>query len=150
MNKLLALVAAALMMATSCQSRHNESSQYQFIDSDGWAYGDTLTFSPELSTPIADGCLTLSLRHTNEYIYSNLWLEVTTTDSLATRVDTINVVLADELGRWQGRGIGTDFQNTDTLFSRIRLRRPVTIKVRHIMRVDRLTDIEQVGIAFKE
>lgn len=148
------LAAAAAMCAATvcagCSPAGNSFSSYEFLPQDGWRYGDIIEFRPEMADSTATGVLTLSLRHTNDYAYSNLWLEVSVRDSSQQFTDTINVVMADRLGRWLGRGIGTDFQSTDTIAQRIRMNRGTEIKVRHIMRVDNLTDVEQIGIAFTE
>lgn len=143
-----ALCAAAV--CAGCSPAGNSFSSYEFLPQDGWRYGDTIVFRPEMADSTATGVLTLSLRHTNDYAYSNLWLEVSVRDSLGQTTDTVNVVMADRLGRWLGRGIGTDFQPSDTIAPRIRLNRGSEIRVRHIMRVDNLTDVEQIGIAFTE
>lgn len=149
MNRILTILLMAGMLC-SCRPGRNDFSGYEFISPEGWAYGDTLEFMPELSDSVVSGMLTLSLRHTNDYLFSNIWLEVTTADSVGARTDTLNIILADEMGRWCGRGIGTDFQITDTIFPSVTVHRPVEIKVRHIMRLDILEDIEQVGVAFVE
>lgn len=145
---IIALATAAIF--SGCRPPRNDSSSFEFIDKDGWAYGDTIIYDLELADSVATGALTLSLRHTNDYLYCNLWLEVTVEDSIGARVDTLNVAMADAFGRWYGRGIGTDFQVTDTISPAISLRRPARVKVRHVMRVDRLADIEQIGVVFDE
>lgn len=95
------------------------------------------------------GTLILSLRHTAGYEYSNIWLELSypLTDS-TTAADTFNIVLADNFGHWLGRGIGPSVQITDTLSTDFTVRRGETVTLRHIMRMDTLRNIEQVGIVF--
>ena len=122
---------AALTGLSGCRMGANDSSQYYDIDPDGWRYGDTLKYVFEPRDTAMTGDLTLSLRHTNDYIYSNIFLEITVTDSIVTRRDTLDITLADDFGRWQ-------------------LRRPVSIGVRHIMRDEVLNDVEQVGVSFVE
>lgn len=128
----------------------NDSSQYHDIDPEGWRYGDTLKYNLEARDSAIIGDLTLSLRHTNDYIYSNIFLEVTVTDSLTSRRDTLDITLADDFGRWKGRGIGTDYQISQTVASDLTLHRPAEVAVRHIMRDEVLNDVEQVGVAFVE
>lgn len=150
LRPLLSLIFLALLtVMTGCRMDPNDFSEYHTLDDEGWAYADTLkyNFVPRDST--VSGALSLSLRHTNDYIYSNIYLEVTVADSLSVRRDTLEIRLADDFGRWYGRGIGTDFQVSDTLDRHITLRRPVEIEVRHIMRDEYLKDIEQVGISFE-
>ncbi|MDE6756063.1 MAG: gliding motility lipoprotein GldH [Muribaculaceae bacterium] len=147
---LLSLLIAALTGLSGCRMGPNDYSCYHDIDPDGWRYGDTLRYNLDPRDSLITGDIVLSLRHTNDYIYSNIFLEVIVADSLGSRCDTLAVTLADDFGRWYGRGIGTDYQVSDTVARRITLRRPVTIGVRHIMRDEVLTDIEQIGISFVE
>ena len=64
------------------------------------------------------------------------------------RRDTINVPLADDFGRWYGRGVGVSFATIDTLPGSYTLLRQRPVYVRHIMRCDTLGDIEQIGLVF--
>ena len=149
--KLSCAVAAIVAVAlSSCRMGDNDYSEYHTVDPQGWAYGDTLRYAFNPADTVVRGNLALSVSHTNDYFYSNLYLEVTLSDSLTTRRDTVALQLADDFGRWNGRGIGTDFQFTENLATDIALHRPVSIAVRHIMRDDCLTGIEQVGISFDE
>lgn len=60
----------------------------------------------------------------------------------------MNVRLADIYGRWFGHGLGTSYQITDTLPGRVELCRGTRVVLRHLMRVDTLSGIEQVGVSF--
>jgi len=147
---LLFSIIVALMGLSGCRMSPNDYSMYNSIGDDGWLYGDTLKYEFVPGDSIVTGDVTLSLRHTNDYIYSNIFLEVTVTDSLSARRDTLAITLADDFGRWQGRGIGTDFQVSDTVARNVTLHRPVKIGVRHIMRDNVLENVEQVGVSFVE
>lgn len=149
-SALLFSLIAALTGLSGCRMGPNDFSMYHDIDSTGWQYGDTLKYTFVPADSVVTGDMALSLRHTNDYIYSNIFLEVTITDSLTSRCDTLAVTLADDFGRWHGRGIGTDFQITDTIARGATFRRPVNIGVRHIMRDEVLPEVEQVGISFVE
>lgn len=150
LSALLLTIIVALIGLSGCKMGHNDYSAYRDIDIAGWEYGDTLIYDFLPADSIVTGDLTLSLRHTNDYIYSNIFLEVILSDSLNRQCDTLAITLADDFGRWQGRGIGTDFQITDTIAVGVTLRRPIKIGVRHVMRDDVLKEIEQVGISFVE
>ena len=145
------LIAMVIAMAmTSCKPRLNDSSKVINIDPDGWSYGEAVEADISPADSVADGRLAISLRHTNLYLYSNIWLEVTVNDSLGAVTDTLCLPMADPSGRWLGRGIGTDFQLCDTLPQLLRLHRPASARVRHIMRDDQLQGIEQIGISFTQ
>lgn len=91
----------------------------------------------------------LTVRHSNAYPYRNLWVEISHIDpDSVLRHDTLNMELADIYGRWHGSGLGASFQYSDTLSRHFRLVRDFGLKIRHIMRVDTLPDIEQIGVAF--
>ena len=68
-------------------------------------------------------------------------------DSLS-RPDTLNVILADMYGHWRGSGTGPSLQVVDTIATGIPLHLGQRIQVRHIMRLDTIEGIEQVGITF--
>lgn len=150
-----AIAVAGLALATmACGTppEVGEGADFKTVPARGWAYGEALEFEP---TPTPDSAgvharVAVAVRHTDAYIYGNLWLEVSTPlpgcDSVT--VDTVNITLADVYGKWQGRGVGVSYVAVDTLPG---LRfcepgRPAT--VRHIMRVDTLSDIEQVGLVY--
>ena len=86
------------------------------------------------------------VRHTAGYAYSNLWLEVSYPSADSLPPDTVNVRLSNSFGDWYGKGLGLSYQLTDTVGRRLKLSAPATLSVRHIMRVDRLEDIEQIGV----
>ena len=62
------------------------------------------------------------------------------------RVDTVDVRLADTFGRWYGTGIGVSYQRIDTIYPSISIPVGAPVTVRHIMRVDTVTGIEQIGL----
>lgn len=140
----------ALTVMTGCRMGPNDFSEYHTLGDSDWRYGEILNYDFTPRDSIVTGDISLSLRHSNDYIYSNIYLEVTVADSLQHRCDTLALTLADNFGRWQGRGIGTDFQVSDTVAKGITLRRPIKIAVRHIMRDEVLENIEQVGVSFVE
>ena len=143
----LTVVVAALLL-TACVVTPNEQGRFVSLPADGWAYGDTLTFDSLCTDSVATGRLAVSVRHTNAYLYSNLWLELTTPQDDSVRRDTINVPLADDFGKWYGRGVGVSFATIDTLAGSYTLLRQRPVYVRHIMRCDTLGDIEQIGLVF--
>lgn len=145
-----ALTTLALLVICGCKPKVNDFSQFVNIPSQGWPYGNEIEFKPEIADSAATGQLVLSLRHSNSYLYSNLWLEIVVSDSLAVTTDTIGLTLADQSGRWYGKGIATDFEVVDTISPDISLARNSVIKLRHIMRDDLLEGIEHVGLIFTE
>lgn len=149
---LFILLAFVLLSLAACGS-DEAYCDFAELPRSGWAYGDTIAFTPTaMPDTLSRGRLVVVVRHTNAYPYSNLWLEVahTAADGIHTRRDTINCQLADPYGRWRGKGFGTSYQATDTLPLPVVLRQGQPIAIRHIMRVDTLTEIEHLGIILLE
>lgn len=141
----VAVVSVALLWA--CSSRM-ETGQFRPVDAKGWLYGDTVRFDIESADSMLHGDVAVVVRHTAAYPYSNIWLEISHKQCDSVVTDTANIVLADDFGNWQGRGAGLSFQRVDTVLRDVTIECPATIGVRHIMRVDVLTDIEQLGVIF--
>ncbi len=133
----------------ACTSGHNTYSDFRNLPQEGWAYSDTFKFTPSTTDSIAQGNLSIALRHNNNYHYSNLWVEINYPINDSTiKSDTINILLADIYGKWYGKGIGTSFQIEKNILENIKINKGDFFSIRHIMRVDTLKDIEQIGIFF--
>lgn len=137
------------MCLGSCSPGHNTYSEFRNLPQEGWAYNDTIQFIPTITDSVAQGDLSIALRHNNNYHYSNLWLEInhTINDSTIKR-DTVNITLADVYGKWHGKGIGPSFQIEKLVSKNLKINKGDFFSVRHIMRVDTLQDIEQIGLFF--
>ena len=148
MRALLFLLIAATAMACSGPLRNGDTaySAFRHVDPDGWRYTDTLTFvvgAPADTTPV-HGDILLTVRHSDAYPYSNIWVEILTPGgAYQTQME-----LADVYGRWHGHGMGLTFECTDTVLKGLTLARGDTLRLHHAMRTDTLTAIEQLGLFF--
>lgn len=147
-KNLFLLIVAVLIGCLSACNGSKETGEFHPVDADGWKYGDTLSFNIDAPDSVVCGDLAVVVRHTAAYPYSNIWLEINYPQTDSIESDSINVVLADDFGNWLGRGAGLSFQRADTVVKNITLTMPSAISLRHIMRVDNLTDIEQIGVIF--
>ena len=141
--------AAALLTAASCDRPSYRLSQWHTLDNGGWAYADTLTFNNDDADTLEVGRVVVGVRHTANYPYSNLWMEMTydAGDTIPAR-DTVEVRLADAFGHWQGSGSGSSYQFTDTVIPRHRIVPGTRVRLRHIMRMDTVPELEQIGLTF--
>lgn len=136
-----------LLIANGCRPDPNSFSDFRNIETPGWLYSQRITFTPQHSDSIMETDMFLTLRHTNQYPYSNIWIEVVSGDiEKGTVTDTVNIQLADIYGNWLGKGSGVLYQLETPIklgMQHISLS-PVTI--RHIMKTDTLPGIDLLGL----
>lgn len=186
MRRLLPLIVLAILvgMATGCDQYNGDKNKscYTSLDEEGWAYGQTVDFKIGMPKHLTDtariqsdpngvevfynpsdsiikGSMVVSLRHTSDYPYANLWLEVKYVEPITVKVndsvfatvdsmmcDTVNIMLADSYGIWHGTGLGSTCQLSDTILRGVTVRRTEPVQLRHIMRVDTLRGLQQIGL----
>lgn len=154
MRSLLFYIASSLVILflTACEGGRRDYSRWANISPEGWIYADTVSLLPADTSlhdndSLVNAALKVALRYSNAYLYSNIWLELTYhTDNHRLVRDTLDIRLADVYGRWLGSGFGASYQREVTVSPAavVDITRPVAL--RHIMRVDTLQGIEQVGI----
>lgn len=142
------------LLAAGCATPENGFTAFESLPQAEWLYTDTLSFTPRRVTDsISHGKLELALRHTRGYRWANIWLELSYPsaapgDSGPYLRDTLNLILADAFGSWQGAGSGASFMHKITVDSNFTLVKNHPLHLRHIMRVDTLDEIEQIGLIF--
>jgi gliding motility-associated lipoprotein GldH len=142
-------IATTILSATlcACSDLGSEHTEWRDIDLPGWRYGHTLTFNAD-SDSVAIDKVVLSVRHTDDYEYANLWVELSYASGDTTVADTFDVTLADKFGKWLGTGTGLSYQQNDTLVPRHRVNLGSPLHLRHVMRVDTLQNIDQIGLSY--
>jgi gliding motility-associated lipoprotein GldH len=138
------ILSAALCACSDLGSEHTE---WRDIDLPGWRYGQVLTFNAD-SDSVDVQRVVMSVRHTDEYEYANLWVELSYASGDTVVADTFNIALADAFGKWYGTGTGLSYQQTDTLTPRRRVNLGSPLRVRHVMCVDTLQNIDQIGVSY--
>ncbi|MDE6266874.1 MAG: gliding motility lipoprotein GldH [Muribaculaceae bacterium] len=144
------MTAILMTVMLACNTDPNRYSSYHNISLDqGWAYTDTLTFIPLHADSVASGDYWICVRHSNNYPFANLWLELSYTDPDGNHhADTVNLTLADTYGNWQGQRLGLHYQHRVKAVENVRHLIGTPLKVRHIMRMDTLREIDLVGVEF--
>lgn len=146
----IVMVTVTLTAFTACDGSTTPTGQFIDLDSDGWPYGKVLSFKTpvdSMSRVLPDSTsVIVSVRHSSDYPYANLWLEMSYETADTTAVDTFEMELADEFGKWFGSGTGVSILCSDTVrLSGVRLT-DSELRLRHVMRVDTLRGIEQIGV----
>lgn len=154
------LAVLGLVVAVGIQGclSSNERADFQRLPEYGWCYGDTIKFNDFIAasdssaapaSSAAPSDLYFALRHTNDYPYRNLWVEINYVDqSGSVRRDSVSLELCDIYGRWYGKGMGDLYQVQTLVVPAARIAPGSDVSVRHIMRVDTLRGIESVGLLY--
>lgn len=143
----LCAVASMLTCCTGCNGTTDSFGQFVTLSEAGWAYGDTVKIRPEWLDTMASKQLSVAIRHNDSYLYRNVWIEVSLPDTAGNVLrDTVNLVMADQYGRWLGKGIGSSYQCSQKISRPVNIAAGTDVSLRHVMRVDTLKGIEQIGI----
>ena len=118
-----------------------------------WYKDELAHFEVEISDSLSSHDFILSLRNNTNYRYSNLFIFMTThfpNGNITS--DTIECVLADQTGRWLGKGWGNIKENEIILKSGLQF--PLVGKyefyIQQAMREDTLDGIESVGLIIEK
>jgi gliding motility-associated lipoprotein GldH len=121
--------------------------QYQGIDRFLWEKDKEYYFTCSISDTTASYNITFEVRNNNLYPYQNLWIFYAEKSPAGViRRDTMECMLADEFGKWSGKGISL-FQSSFPI--RTNYRFPIsgqyTFGFWQGMRNDTLRGIQEIG-----
>jgi len=103
---LVSIVSVALM---ACD-RNMVYEEIQDIPHKDWLSTDSLVFRIPVSDTTTVQNILFNIRNTSSYRYANLFLFVTTTSPKGAEVkDTLEIPLADDRGKWYGKGISNTY-----------------------------------------
>jgi len=118
----------------------------------GWHKDSVLHYPVNIDDSISPYEILIVVRNTTEYPYQNLWLFVDEyEEDVCIHRDTIEAMLADEYGRWLGKG--SRRYELPLLYSgshRFTRTGNHTFTIQQGMRVDCLTGITEVGLVIKK
>lgn len=127
-------------------------SHFEEIDNNGWKGAEVVNFKPVLEDSTALYDLEIAVRHSNDYPFQNLWLYVAFRENYDIKVDTVQLILADEWGRWHGDGHGVVKTFASPYKKGYKLPEGTSfgVTIRHAMRQDPLQGITDVGLIAKK
>lgn len=105
----IAKIWMMLLIAIFCFSCDSNKVFEEYIEVENavWKKENIASFSVDVLDTSSYHNLYINVRNTGDYAYSNLYLFVTIKGpDNKFEVDTVNCVLADNRGRWKGKGIG--------------------------------------------
>lgn len=87
-------------------------SEYTKIPEEGWKSENKLTYTVDITDNKPYHNVFLTVRHADSYPFSNLFVFLTTTyPNGKISVDTLECILANKKGEWQGDGAGDLWDN---------------------------------------
>lgn len=141
------------LFLTSCSESGVIVNQSLPVKEAKWTSTDSLTYDFEIKDTINYFDFSIFIRNTENYQWSNIYLfSDLTFPNGKTRRDTIEVVLADQYGNWQGNNSGT-IVTTSAIFMQHRkfpLNGDYKIAITHGMREPILEEVTDVGIKIKQ
>lgn len=104
-NILLVILLSCTLIACDTKQVYNH---FQSLPIQGWYSDSLLSYTFAITDSCAQYDMQLIVRHTAQYPYQNLWFftEEWYGNVLLQR-DTVECFLADDYGRWIGKGINT-------------------------------------------
>lgn len=155
MNRIVFAAAVgiwAILTLPSCSERSVYNSNVD-IPKETWNADSIATFRVDITDTASVHNVYINLRNTTSYPNSNLYLFIQTTSPAgATLRDTMECILADQRGRWLGKGFGALRDNQIPYKQYIRFPEPgiYEFSIQQGMRTQRLKGVASVGIRIEK
>jgi gliding motility-associated lipoprotein GldH len=146
------LVFFAVIIVYSCDQRRIYE-KYTSIPGAIWKRDNIITYNINISDTVTPHNLLVDIRNKGNYRFSNLFLFITISSPDARTVrDTFECFLADEKGKWLGRGIGDIYDNQIPYKKNIVFPKKgkYIFRIEQAMRVEYLADISDVGFRIEK
>jgi len=150
--KKLALFLLLTIIIFSCKN-DTVYEKYYAIEDATWHAGNILKYEVQVKDTLTSNDIYIETRHLGNYPLSNLYLFITTTAPTGRYIkDTVEIFLADNKGKWYGRGFGDIYSHTHPYKRNVRF--PYTgiysFEIQHGMRVEELPGIEDIGLRIEQ
>ncbi len=147
-NKLLALLIPLWISGCSEPPFYEE---YIAVNNNAWHADSTASFDVEIEDTSSAYIIYINLRNNSSYPFSNIFLfrEISSSRGIEFR-DTVEYILADQYGKWTGKGLGELKTNSwPYKTSELRFNKPgvYTFSIQQAMRVGILEGIEDIGMS---
>ena len=145
--KLLVITAITSMLIAACSDNYVYNG-YVTMPHERWHADSLASFRVPVSDTITFYNLFVNVRNTTDYPYQNLYLFINITAPNGASVrDTFECYLADDHGKWLGKGKGKLRDNRFIYRENIRFgtEGDYTVTLQQAMRVEQLKGISEVG-----
>lgn len=152
----LSILMICLLVISSC-IHSNVYEKNVAIPSNKW----TSQFKPVYTFNISDTTvsykMSLTMRHTDAFPFSNIWLNVRTTfpGEKESKLVKVEIPLAQADGKWMGRGMNEIYEHQmpltrDANSIRFTKKGEYKIQLEQIMRVDPLPEVMSIGVRLEK
>lgn len=145
-------VLALLILFASCDNNRIFEENKSIPDT-GWDSSNVVKFDVEIKDPSTPANFYVNVRNADGYPYSNLFLFVKTKFPNGKQSnDTLECQLADEKGKWIGKGIGDIFDNQIPFKRNVRfpLAGTYSFEIMQGMRASNIPLIMDVGLRIEK
>ena len=125
----------------------------QVIENNTWKSDDIKTFSFEVEDTISPMLISVNLRTTVDYAYSNLYVFLYSEyPDGSSHKDTLEFLLAEPDGKWLGENTGTivEFKGPIAAGGRFSKQGKYTFKLQHAMREEELKEVVDIGLCIEK
>lgn len=146
------VLSLLILLLTGCEQGNNFRA-YEDISNYAWEHDKPVTFEVSVEDTTVACNLVVSIRHTGQYRYRNVWLDIVEIAPDGSRDSTRQeVMLAEKDGRWSGEGLGDIIDREMLVRRQFRFSQTGTYRyrIRHAMRQDLLLFIMDVGLTVVE
>lgn len=123
------------------------------IPKDKWHQKNIIKFEAEITDTSSLHNIYINIRNRSEYPMLNLYLFIKTTSPLGFSVkDTFECILADEKGKWYGKGFGNIWSNQILYKQNVKFPFPgiYIFEYEQAMRIEKLPGIVDVGLRIEK
>jgi gliding motility-associated lipoprotein GldH len=153
LNKItLLLYVVVTFLVCSCNSNVIFTDSV-LMEKENWALDNVPVFTPSIKDTLSSNNIYFTLRTGSSYPFRNIYFFVSTTSPAGkTITDTLQYILADEKGKWYGKGSGDIHEmrlpfKTNVYFP---ARGTYSFKVRHGMRNENLNGVYDIGLRIEK
>lgn len=151
-GKIFLWLVLFLLFLYSCNSG-SIFSESKDIPGSEWNKNNILSYNFKIEDTLQPYNVYLNVRNTSKYQFRNLFLFIETTSPSGNTVrDTFECILADDRGRWYGKGWGDVYENKIPYKEYIRFpsKGTYSIEIQQAMRRTNLKHITDIGVVIEK
>jgi gliding motility-associated lipoprotein GldH len=145
-------ILALSLFLSACNSKVVYTNSRPMVE-EIWKLMDIPTFKVPISDTINSNNVFFTIRNGSSYPFRNIFLFVTTTSPDGKKItDTLQYNLADEKGKWYGRGFGDIHELNLPYKSNVYfpLKGTYEFRIQHGMRIENLKGVYDIGLRIEK